>query len=173
MSLDELAALLGAYAAGEVGLETVHQRLLPVLAADPLQVEESDSEPWDTAHADARLFWRLTYLIESEAYDADELRRVARRVVACLQQTGSAELTFELLPLVLDQDRFATILDRHHRGIISRTGLLSVLAESGYPPHVKLWLERAGRTAQGRLAADLAGERYDAVAAAFEGPPLG
>lgn len=171
MTLHELAELIGRYSSGEIHLDEVHEQLLPVLAADPLDVEASDSAPWDQAHADARLFWRLVYLFESEPEDSATLRRTGRRVVACLGQTGSADVTFELLPLILDQDRLVTIVGRHRAGIISRTGFLSVLAESGYPPHVKLWLEHAGDAALRRLSAAFGEERYDSVSSVLSEPP--
>lgn len=171
MSLDELTGILDAYASGTIDLAALQARLLPVLVADPLQIEASESAPWDDTHAESRLFWRLVYLFDAESVDSESVRRRASRIVRCLHQTGSAELTFELLPLVLDQDRFAVIADRYGAGIISRTGLLSVIAESAYPAHVKLWLEHAGLDALSRLADSLANERYQAVASAFEAPP--
>ena len=171
MSLDELTEILDAYSSGAIDLASLHARLLPVLVADPLQIEASESAPWDHAHAESRLFWRLVYLFDAASSDTESARRNARRVVRCLQQTGSAELTFELLPIVLDQDRFADIAARHEAGIISRTSLLSVIAESGYPEHVKLWLEHASPDALSRLVTFLANEHYQAVASAFEAPP--
>ena len=98
-------------------------------------------------------------------------RRLAQRVIECLARTGSAAATFELLPIVTDQDRFCTIVGRHVRGVISRTGFLSVLAESGYPPHVKLWLEHAEPVHLARLCERLEHGEYDAVMAAFERKP--
>ena len=171
MNLDDLATLLETYSDGRLDLEAIHARLLPVLTADPLDVEASDSAPWDHAHAETRLFWRVVYLFESESVDSDAVRTRARRIVGCLHRTRSAELTFELLPLILDQDRFAVIVSRHRSGIISRTGLLSVIAESGYPSHVKLWLAHAGAETLTRLAEWLTDEHYEAVAAAFDAPP--
>ena len=171
MSLDDLTVLLDAYARGAIGLEAVHTQLLPILVADPLDVEASDGAPWDDTHSEARLFWRLIHLFESELTDGDAARRAARRAVACLRQTRSAETAFELLPLLLDQDRFVEIVARHSSGIISRTGLLSIIAESGYPAHVKLWLEHAGIDALARVADWLADERYDAVSLSLEVPP--
>ena len=172
MSLEDLIGLLDAYAGGSVGPDAIQARLLPILAADPLDVEASDSTPWDDTHTESRLFWRLVYLFESGAVDGNEEgRRTVRRIVACVRQTGSAELTFELLPVILDQDRFADITARHRAGIISRTGFLSAVAESGYPPHVKLWLEHASHDALSRLVASLLEERYDAVALALDAPP--
>lgn len=171
MNLDELTGILHTYANGTIDLSALHARLLPVLVADPLQIEASESAPWDDLHAESRLFWRLIYLFDAEPVDGDSVRSRARRIVRCLQETGGADLTFELLPLILDQDRFATIAGRYAAGVISRTGLLSVVAESGYPAHVKLWLEHAGRDALTRLADSLANERYQAVASALEMPP--
>jgi hypothetical protein len=55
--------------------------------------------------------------------------------------------------------------------VISRTGFLSVVAESGYPEHVKLWLQHAPPSALERLRERLEAGRYDEVAAAFGAPP--
>lgn len=171
MNLDDLATLLEAYASGTLSLPALQDALAPMLTADPLGAEASDATPWDRAHHDARLFWRLVYLIETELDTGEAPRRVAGRVVAALRGTGSPEVTFELLPLLVDQERLCTIVERHGRGLISRTGFLSVIAESGYPGHVKLWLEHAPVAALQRMCADLARADYARVAAAFERPP--
>ena len=171
--LYDLAAQLRALATGEIGREAVEAWLAPVVAADPLDVAESDAEPWeDGGHDEERLFWRLVYLVESTPDDAEEmLREVAARVVACLASTASAADTHELLPLVLDADRLCVIVERHRRGIISRTGFLSVLAESGYPPHAKLWLEHADGPALESLCAAIAADAWERVARMLERKP--
>ena len=172
MTLADLAEHLRAFSEGSVTRAQLQQQLAPVLAADPLDVAQSDSTPWDHAHHDARLFWRLVYLFETEeAEEEGDLRRLAGRVVECLARTGSAATTFELLPIVLDQERFCVIAAKHVRGVISRTGFLSVVAESGYPAHLKLWLQHAGPAALERLCAMLAGGDYATAAAAVERAP--
>ena len=182
MTLADLTDRLGAFAGGRSTEEELHRWLDGGLAADALGVERSDSTPWDSAPDDARLFWRLVYRFEGEdaadddggdeaAAAAESRRRLARRILDCLARTGSAATTFELLPLVTDQERFCAIVGKHSRGVISRTGFLSVLAESGYPPHVKLWLEHAEPEHLGRLCERLEGGRYDEVAVALERRP--
>jgi hypothetical protein len=171
MKLDDLVAILESFSSGHFDLDTVHRLLLPVVLADPLDVESSGSESWDEAADESRLFWRLVYLLESEVADSARLRRDVGRLVACFHQTGSADLTLEFLPVLLDQDRLIEITGRHRKRIISRTGLLSFVAESGYPSHVKLWLEHADDGALKGLAMNLEEERYAAVATAFELPP--
>lgn len=171
MTLADLTALLSRYAAGALPLAALHAQLAPVLAADPLDVEASDPSRWEDGHDEERLFWRLIYLLEREAEDSERLRREAARVVRCLGSTGSAADTFELLPLLLDQERLTTIVARHRAGIISRTGFLNVVAESGYPAHVKLWLEHASADALATLAERLERGEYDAAVRAFERAP--
>ena len=83
---------------------------------------------------------------------------------------GAADV-LELLPIVVDQERFCAIVAKHIAGVISRTGFLSVVAESGYPAHVKLWLQHAGRGALARLCARLDDCEYAAVAAMLERAP--
>jgi hypothetical protein len=134
-------------------------------------VEESDDSPWEHAAEDTRLFWRLVYLFEA-GDDEESLRLAAERIVACLDSTGDASATYELLPLVLDQDRLATIVTKHLAGTISRTGFLSVVAESGYPPHAKLWLDQASGAALDRLADRMAAAAYREVALMLEQPPV-
>jgi hypothetical protein len=63
------------------------------------------------------------------------------------------------------------IAQKHRAGIISRTSFLSMVAESDYPPHVKLWLQHAPSPALERLCAQLSADAYDAVAAGLEAPP--
>lgn len=173
MTLADLARQLGAFAGGHATHADLQRWLDAVLAADSLGVERSDSAQWDDAPDDARLFWRLVYLFEGTSGNPDERqrRRLAQRVIDCLARTGSAAATFELLPVLTDQVRLCTIVGRHARGVISRTGFLSVLAESGYPAHVKLWLEHAAPVHLARLCAHLERGEYDAVADAFERKP--
>ena len=171
MELRELVELLREYAAGTIPLSTIHERLGPVLAEDSLDVSASDAEPWERAPDDARLFWRLVYLIESADDDSPDLRDRARRIVASLDATASAGTTHELLPVILDAPRLCTIVEKHRAGVVSRTGFLSMVAESGYPAHVKLWLQHASPTALERLCVRLGDDAYDAIAAGFEERP--
>ncbi|MFL5575934.1 MAG: hypothetical protein ACJ79S_08210 [Gemmatimonadaceae bacterium] len=178
MTLADLADRLDAFAHGRATHAELRRWFDALLAADALGAEQSDSAPWDAAPDDARLFWRLVYLFEFEADErseggdggaADEarLRRLARRILDCLARTGSAAATFELLPLLTDQERFCAIVRKHATSVISRTGFLSVLAESGYPPHVKLWLEHAQPAHLARLCTRLEQGAYDEVEAGF------
>jgi hypothetical protein len=155
---------------GEIGLIELQEWFTPILSADSLDVEESDAQPWEHAAEDTRLFWRIVYLFEAGGDEAS-LRLDAERIVACLDSTGDASATYELLPLVLDQDRLTTIVTKHLAGTISRTGFLSVVAESGYPAHAKLWLANAPSAALDRLADRLAGGVYREVAQMLERPP--
>jgi len=173
-SLYDLAARLQAFAAGELTREALDAWMAPVLAADPLDVEHSDALPWEDAPDEERLFWRLLYLVESsEPDDAGEaaLRALAGRVVRCLASTVSPADTLELLPLVIDQPRLCTIVERHGRGLVSRTGFLSVLANAGYPPHAKLWLTHAAADALAALCDRLAAGDYAAAARMLERAP--
>lgn len=171
MTLDELGTLLSEYADGELALEPLQQRLTALLAAEPLGVAGADAQSWERGHHEARLFWRLVYLFDTAPDDTQSVRRSAARIVAALRDTASAETTFELLPLLLDEERFCTIVARHIDGTISRTGFLSVIAESGYPPHVKLWLEHAPSPALARLCARMQRGEYATAARAFEEAP--
>jgi hypothetical protein len=180
MTLSDLAQRLDDFANARTSHAELQEWFDALLAADALGVEGSDSAPWDVAPDDTRLFWRLVYLFESEdaemrAEQGSEgespRRRFARRVVDCLSSTRSAATTLELLPVILDQDRFCTIVGKHARGVISRTGFLSVLAESGYPPHVKLWLEHAEPVHLQRMCERMERGAYAEVATAFERRP--
>ena len=170
-SLYDLAERLQSFVAGTIERDALVTWAAPVLAADPLDVEESDAVPWEDAPDEERLFWRLLYLVEMDDAPDDALRALFGRVLACLADTASAADTLELLPLLVDQPRLCTILARHAEGIISRTGFLGVIANSGYPAHVKLWLQHASPVALERLCVQLGADRYDAVAAGFEVPP--
>src|SRR5689334_17668907 len=117
-SLYDLAARLQDYVAGDLDREALEAWLAPVLAADPLDVAESASEPWEDAPDEERLFWRLTYLLETSDAPDDALRALAGRLLACLASTASPADTLELLPLVADQPRLCTILERHRAGIV-------------------------------------------------------
>jgi hypothetical protein len=173
VTLSELETRLREYAEGAITGAELQGTFAPVLAADPLDVERSESTPWDVAPDETRLFWRLLYLFESEGTgdDDEERRRLAGRIVRCMASTRSPASTFELLPLVVDEERFCAIVAKHERGVISRTGFLNVIAESGYPPHVKLWLEHAPADALGRLCKRLTAGEYAAAAAAMERRP--
>lgn len=168
--LADLREQLASFASGESDLAAMQRWLLPILAADSLDIEQSPEEPWDHAPHDTRLFWRLVY--QFEAGGAEEALRVdAGRLVQCLASTGDSVVTYELLPVLLDQDRLCAIVDKHLRGIISRTGFLSATAESGYASHIKLWLERATPESLSRFTAWLASGAYGDAAVALERRP--
>ena len=171
MTLGELTQLLREFADGALARDQLQERFTPVMLSDPLAVEESDDLPWRASARDTQLLWRLLYLFESDYPEEPEHRAMAGRIVRCLESTGAAEGTLELLPLVLDQPRLCSIAGKYRRGVISRTGFLSVLAESGYPPHVKLWLEYATPQAIERLCGWLETGAYAAARLAFESPP--
>jgi len=166
-----LTALLRDYAAAAISIEVLHERLRPALLEDPLDITLADAAPWDAAPDDERLFWRLVYLIDAEAEDSLPFRETISRIVESLARTSSAEITHELLPILLDQNRLCIVIAKHRAGIISRTSFLSVLAECGYPDHIKLWLQSASHDALGRLSDQLTSCEYDLVAASFEVPP--
>jgi hypothetical protein len=170
VSLQDLTTQLRRFTSAEIGLVALQEWFNPILSADSLNVEESDESPWLHAADDTRLFWRLVYLFESGG-EEEALRVDAERIVTCLESTRDAAVTYELLPLILDQDRLTTIVTKHLSGTISRTGFLSVVAESGYPAHVKLWLERAPAQALLRLADLLSGGAYADAARALERAP--
>jgi hypothetical protein len=172
LTLAGLSELLTTFAAGETTLHEVRARFAPLVAADPLGSERCDPEPWeDDGHHDQRLLWRLVHLFEHEIEEELTARRLAAHVVRCFSRTGSADVTFELLPLLRDQERLSGIVVKHRDGIISRTGLLNVISASGYPPHVKVWLEHASLAALERLMAMLSAEAYDLVAETLEQAP--
>lgn len=169
--LPDLVTRLRSYADGSISRSELEAWLLPIFAADPLDVTQSDPAGWDRAPDETRLFWRLAYLIETSDVDEQATRRLVGRVLQCLERTRSAATTLELLPLVGDQERLCLVVERHERGIVSRTGFLSLVAESGYPAHVKLWLQHADGEALARLCGRLAGGRYDIVAPMLERAP--
>lgn len=170
MSLQDLTVQLRRFSEREIALVALQAWFTPILAADSLDVEESDEGPWEHAADDTRLFWRLVYLFEAGG-DEEPLRVDAGRIIACLESTRDASLTYELLPVVLDQDRLTTIVGKHLRGTISRTGFLSVVTESGYPAHAKAWLERASAEALAGLVTLLDAAGYEEVSHALERRP--
>ena len=172
-SLSGLTFRLDGYARGSVSAAELSRWIDGVLSADPLGAESSDAAPWDAAPDDTRLFWRLVYLFDVEADEAVDAaqRRLAHRIVRCVETAGGAADVLELLPIVSDQDRFCAIVSKHVAGVITRTGFLSVLAESGYPDHAKLWLAHAAPEHLERLCARLSAGSYGVVARAFERRP--
>jgi hypothetical protein len=170
VSLQDLTIQLRRFVGGEIGTADLAEWFTPILGADSLDVEESDASPWEHAAEDTRLFWRLVYLFEAGGAE-ESLRIDAERILLCLDSTHDASTTYELLPVLLDQDRLTTIVTKHLSGTISRTGLLNVVTESGYPPHVKLWLERAEPAALDHLADLLDAGAYQEVAVALERRP--
>jgi hypothetical protein len=169
--LFDLASRLQAFVAGELTRAELDAWLAPVLAVDPLDVTESDALPWEDAPDEERLFWRLVYVLETSDAEDDALRALAGRVLACLASTASAADTLELLPLVADAPRLCTVVARHRAGVVSRTGLLGLIANSRYPAHVKLWLQHAGPDALARLCERLDVGEYAAVARMVEQRP--
>ena len=171
MTLDDLSRRLRRFADGELTLEALRASFIPALEADPLDVTLSDSAPWDREPENARLYWRLIHRFDTaELADEPRFRRLAHRLAGAMADAGSAT-TLELFVLLEDQERFCTIVQRHVAGIISRTGFLSVIAESGYPPHVKLWLQHATPDPLTRLCAALDAGRYAEAATMVERAP--
>jgi hypothetical protein len=170
VTLDDFCLQLRRFTAAEIGLPELLDWMTPILAADSLDVEESADPAWESSPEETRLLWRLIYLFESGTDEA-ALRADAARILGCHEATRDAAVTYELLPILLDQDRLCGIIGKHAQGIISRTGFLNVVAESGYPAHVKLWFERASAAALERMALRLAGCAYDEVAQALERRP--
>ena len=171
MTLDALVLQLRRFARAELTLGGLRASFLPVLHADPLGAERSDARPWAERPDDTRLVWRLIHLFDTadDAHEA-QLRAQAARLAHAVDDAGSAT-TLELLRVLLDQERLCTIVERHARGVVSRTGFLSVVAESGYPPHVKLWLEHADGAALARLCDRLGRGRVAEAAAMVERAP--
>lgn len=171
MNLADLTARLRLFAADQLSLTALRESFIPALEADPLDVTRSDAAPWERAPEDERLYWRLLHLFDT-APDGEEpaMRRLATRLVLAVEHAGSAT-TLQLLPLVLDQDRFCAIVRKHASGIISRTSFLSVIAESGYPEHARLWLRHAGPDALEALCASLESADYADIATMLEKAP--
>jgi hypothetical protein len=170
LTLDDFSLQLRRFTAGEIGLPELVEWIAPILAADSLDIEESADPAWESSPDETRLLWRLIYHFES-ATDEAALRADAARILGFHDATRDAAVTYELLPLLLDQDRLCAIIDKHTAGIISRTGFLSVVTESGYQPHVKLWFARASARALERMAARLAACAYGEVVQALERRP--
>ena len=168
--LYDLAAKLKSFVDGATPRDELEAWAAAVLAADPLGVAESDHLPWEDAPEEERLFWRLLYALETSDAPDEALRALGARALACLAAAGPAD-TLELLPLVADQPRLCTILARHRDGLVSRTGLLGVLANSGYPPHVKLWLQHADAAALARLCERMESGAWEEVARTVERAP--
>lgn len=172
MTLAELNDLLRRFTAGELPLAALHDRLRPLIVADPAEEEaDSDPSPWLKGPEEERLFWRLVYHVESHADESRGFRDQVRRIVASLERTRSAATTHELWPVLLDQPRFCIVASKYGAGQVSRTGFLSVIAESGYPRHIKRWLQNASVDGLEGLCRRLEGGEYDVVAATFGAPP--
>jgi hypothetical protein len=172
LTLEDLIEQLRRFAGGAIDRPALERSFTPLLIADPLDVTKGDDDPWRTASDDSRLLWRLVYMFETGGADDAAERTLAGRIVRCLDSTGDSALTHLLLPLVADQERFNSIVEKHARGIISRTGFLCVIDESGYPPHVKLWLRHAGAEALKGLCALLDRGAYRSAAIALERSPV-
>lgn len=170
-TLYDLAARLQEFTSGALTRDELEAWIGPILDADSLDVHESPSVPWEDAPEEERLYWRLLYTIETNDLSDEDLRGFANRVLDCIASTGSPADTLELLPLLRHQPRLLLVLDRHESGIISRVGLLGFVAKSGYPAHVKLWLEYAPPSSLQRLRETLRDGEYGALARMFERRP--
>jgi hypothetical protein len=170
-SLFDLAAQLQQFAAGELPRADLDAWLVAALAADPLGVRASDARPWEESPDEERLYWRLVYLYETTDAADEALCALTRRLLDCLAATGSAADTFELLPLVSDQPRLCGIVEKHARGVVSRTGFLNVVANAGYAPHAKVWLAHADAAALAGLCERMTAGAWGEVARMLERAP--
>jgi hypothetical protein len=118
---------LGAALAAPEPEQRLNDLLFRVLATEP-SGWESDEQ-------------RLVRVIAGrvDAADAGSMRRLAlaRNVQALLDNASSIDAVVLLLELVAERERVLGVLHKHLHGTVSRTGLLSFIAEQRWPESVR------------------------------------
>lgn len=178
MSLRDLLPRLEAFAAGQLEREALRRWFTPYIAArvppPELDDEGADLVPpaWSPARDEEALFWQLVWRFEDGSLSEHEHRELARRVLACYEQTGRPDFTTDLLPLLTRGPRLCGIVAKRRRGIVSAVGLASVIRKAFWAEgDLFLWLAAASLENLEALCARLQRNEYVAIQFLLERPP--
>ena len=139
MDLATIRSLFGEFLDGAASRDNVQVRI----ADARLQLPALDPDLDDRRSAEELLALNI-----GEAFcrfqDDDEVAHLfARRILRCLDQVSDLEDVVDLLPAITHHDRFAIIVSKHARGLISRPGFRSVVSKTFTFDVVRPWLEEA------------------------------
>ena len=144
MTLSAFVDQLDAFAAGRIGREELRRWLPPFHLTEAPALGENEEVPWSPARDEHDLFWSLVWIFEGDDTPEDRHRVLAGHVVRCPDALRDPARTLDLLPLIRLADSFCIVVEKHRRGIVSRTGLLSVISKSfRFEPALRDWLAAA------------------------------
>jgi hypothetical protein len=154
MEWSELLSQLEAFAEGRLPLAALRQWFTPFLADESV-----------LSSRDPDVFFDLIFLFEDESLSEHTHFINARRLIRAARDVKAHATLSELIPLITDQDRLCTIIERNQTGIISRTSFISAISGSRYHPTLKQWLIHADPGLLEPFCTALSNENYRVVAA--------
>ena len=165
--LQELFVQLRSFSDGQIDRDTLRKWFLPYHTA-PVSLHDAEddvdsADSWSADKSSRALFWNVVWLIEGDATE-DRHRDLAGRLAACFSGLDDAAAVLDLLPLIVARERFCSIVMKHRTGIVSRVGLLSVIAKTFPWQHdIRDWLTTASVDNMEALCRFLAADDYSSV----------
>ena len=119
---------------------------------------------WATYHDHSEaLAFELSTLVCGPAHEDAELLDVIRTVLECVGQVPQAGAVLVVLPLLEAGPNFCALVARYSEGVISRTGILSLIAKRFSGTECRAWLDRASAHQLNELCALLQDQDYKKV----------
>ena len=125
LDLRDTLALLRAYDARELSRPELEAALASRVLTPPEPITE-DTPPRSEAQA---LAYDLAEAICSTQGPDEALELFVRRVLECARDLSDPGDIMDMLPLIRFQDEFTILVSKHARGVISRSGMQSVIAK--------------------------------------------
>ena len=140
LGLPEVTDLLRAFDVGSLSRADLEGSLAERVMTPPSQ---ADAEPLEPPGDDGQLAYMLAETICFSTKPDEDIVLLVRRVLECLSQISDPGDALDLLPLIVHHDEFSVLVSKHERGVISRTGMRSVIAKRFTFDAVRPWLESA------------------------------
>jgi hypothetical protein len=170
-NLEALIEKLRAFGAGASDRAALQHWSIPFRSAPILEGPDDEEPIWNPEAEDQALFWTMLDLFEDEGFSSEEHREFASQLVRLFDEVSPSARRLELLPLLIHRRQFCEVLQKHRAGIISRTGLVSVISKRFRFEPVKDWLLLAPTHTLEELCDRLGSEDYTAVENILSRPP--
>jgi hypothetical protein len=129
MDWQQFLSQLEAFAGNRLPLAALRRRFTPLL-----------SGARTPSPKDRDLIFSLIFLFEDESLSEQAHRQNALRLVKASHELEDLTVFAILIPLIIDQDRLCTIVERYRTKIISRTAFISAMSSVRYASRLKEWL---------------------------------
>jgi hypothetical protein len=122
-----LARALGAALTAPAPAHEVTALLRGILTSEPTAWESDEQS----------LVRRVAGRLDTISDDKDRLLALARDLLHLLEDASSSDGVEALLEVFAERERFLSLMKKHADGIVSRTSLLSYVAEQRWPHQVR------------------------------------